>query len=126
MEAEHGFTLVIDGVPDLTSEVMNALFEAGCDDATPMMTGGHLYMGFDRAAVTVGEAISSAIEDVRKADIGARVIRVDEVIPGSGGAEKASLAAGAINSALQVAAMIQVDPTLQTVVLKALGMSPVS
>jgi hypothetical protein len=126
MEAEHGFTLVIDGVPDLTSEVVNALFEAGCDDATPVMTGGRLYMGFDRSATTLGEAISSAIEDVRKADIGAKVIRVDEVVPGSGSAEKAYLTAGAINGVLQAAILMEDDPTFRPIVLKTLGMSPVS
>ena len=83
METEHGFTLIIEGIPDLTPEVMDALFEAGCDDATVMMQADRVSMAFDRAAPTMKDAIISAIRDVQKANIGARVIRVEGTEPGS-------------------------------------------
>ncbi len=77
METEHEFTLIIDGIPELNSEVMDALFEAGCDDATVMMHAGQISIGFDRSAPTMRDAIVSAILDVRKANIGATVVRVE-------------------------------------------------
>ena len=77
MGAEHEFTLVVHGIPDLTSAVMDALFEAGCDDATVMMTGGRVYIGFDREAPTMKDAVVGAIRDVQKANIGARILRVE-------------------------------------------------
>jgi len=75
---EFDFALAISGVPDLTEEVQNALFEAGCDDATFSVQYGCLYAEFSRSADTFQEAILSAIRDITKANIGATVICVDE------------------------------------------------
>lgn len=76
-EREHDFALVLSGVHDLTPEVMNALFEAGCDDATPSLRFGRIYLTFSRSAPSLKNAILSAIRDVRCAQIGADVDRVD-------------------------------------------------
>lgn len=83
MGTEYAFTLIIEGIPDLTPEVMDALFEAGCDDATIMMQADRVSMAFDRAGPTLKDAMVSAIRDVQKASIGARVIRVEGTEPGS-------------------------------------------
>jgi hypothetical protein len=77
MEADHEFTLVLDGIPGLTSEIYDALFEAGCDDATMSSRDGVVSLAFGRAAPSMKEAIVSAIRDVRKTNIGARVVRVE-------------------------------------------------
>jgi hypothetical protein len=77
-EREYDFTLVLSGVTDLTPEVLNALFEAGCDDATPSTCQGRAFLDFTRAAPTLKDALLSAIDDVRKAGIGADVLRIDE------------------------------------------------
>jgi MoaA/NifB/PqqE/SkfB family radical SAM enzyme len=82
MNMEHEFTLIIDGIPDLTPAVMDALFEAGCDDATVSRQGGTIAMDFVRPAPSRRDAIIGAIRDVEKAGIGARVLRV-EAEPGS-------------------------------------------
>jgi hypothetical protein len=63
--------LVLSDVPALTSEVENALFEARCDDATVGMHAGRMSLDFARSAPSLKDAILSAIEDVRKAKIGA-------------------------------------------------------
>jgi hypothetical protein len=76
-EREYDFTLILDGIADLTPEVEDALFEAGCDDATLSLRCGRAYLTFSRAAVTLADAILSAIQDVHKAGIGARALRVD-------------------------------------------------
>ncbi len=75
---EYDFSLVIDGVSELTTEVENALFEAGCDDATFSIQYGHLYAEFSRVAGSLKDAILSAIKDLRRAGVGAAVICVDE------------------------------------------------
>jgi len=77
-EQEYDFALILTGVHDLTSEVQDALFEAGCDDATLSIRYGSIYMEFSRAAVSFKDAILSTLRDVRKANIGADVLRVDE------------------------------------------------
>jgi hypothetical protein len=77
-EPEHDFTLVLTGISELTTKVEEALLEAGCDDATLSMRSGRPYLTFTRTAPTLKEAILSAIRDVRKAGIGADVLRVDE------------------------------------------------
>lgn len=77
-EQEFDFKLVIDGVPDLTDAVEDALFKAGCDDATFSIQFGRLCADFSRRAPSLETAILSAIGDVAKAGIGAAVSRVDE------------------------------------------------
>lgn len=77
-EREYDFALIVDGVTELSQEVEDALFEAGCDDATLSMQYGLLYLEFSRLAASLQDAIFSAIHDVRKANIGAEVLRVDE------------------------------------------------
>lgn len=74
MPIQH-FTLIVDGA-DLQSEpFINALFEAGCDDATVGRVDGVQYVDFDREAESLGEAIISAVRDVEKVD-GVQVARV--------------------------------------------------
>jgi hypothetical protein len=76
-EKEYDFTLILSGLADLTTEVENALFEAGCDDAGLGMRDGRAYLTFNRKAPALKDAILSAIRDVRKSGIGAEVLRLD-------------------------------------------------
>jgi len=78
-DREYHFALIVGGVPELTTEVEDALFDAGCDDATLSIQHGRLYLEFSRRAKSLEAAILSAIRDVRKAKIvGAYVLRVDD------------------------------------------------
>jgi hypothetical protein len=77
-EEVYDFSLVIDGLSELTRKAEDALFEAGCDDATLSIRRGHLYAEFSRTAPSMKDAILSAIRDIRKARIGASVLCVDE------------------------------------------------
>lgn len=77
-EREHDFTLVLTGFTDLTPEIADALFEAGCDDGTPAVRSGRPVITFSRRASSMKEAILSAIADVRNAGIDADVRRVDD------------------------------------------------
>ena len=76
-DIEHDFALVLTGLTELTTEAENALFEAGCDDATLSVRFGAVYLTFARVAPSLKDAILTAILDVRKANIGADVLRID-------------------------------------------------
>ena len=56
MPAEQEFTLILDGIPELTREVVDALHETGCDDATISRQAGRIAMDFDRTAPTLKDA----------------------------------------------------------------------
>ena len=62
----HHFTLIVDG-PDVQHEALiDALFEAGCDDALVGRTEGIQYIEFDREAAHLDDAILTAVADVEK------------------------------------------------------------
>jgi hypothetical protein len=60
----HNFTLIVDG-PDLQAdELIDAIFEAGCDDALIGRADGIQFAEFDRDAPTLQDAVLSAIADL--------------------------------------------------------------
>jgi hypothetical protein len=61
MTSEYQFTLMIDGDLDADATI-DALFEAGCDEATLGTVDGVGYGDFVREASTLGEAVRSAID----------------------------------------------------------------
>ena len=72
--AEHHFELTIRGA--VSESLLDALYEAGCDDAT-FSTKGELAFGeFDRDAPTLVEAIVSAITSVESVE-GLEVLHID-------------------------------------------------
>jgi hypothetical protein len=76
-KTEHDFVLVLTATSKLTPAAEDALFEAGCDDATISARSGRAYLTFSRAANSMKDAIISAIHDVQRANIGVNVLRVD-------------------------------------------------
>jgi hypothetical protein len=73
---EWSFRLILAGV-ELTDDDLDALYEAGCDDAAfSRERDGRVHALFDREAESAERAVLSAIVDVEKARIGARVVRV--------------------------------------------------
>jgi hypothetical protein len=121
MDRMHGFTLVLEGVPDLTEEVANQLFEAGCDDALPLWRDGIVSVGFDRTAPSLREAITSAIRDIERAGIGARVVRIEDATSDTEPTAKLVSEVDSLNSVLHATAIIAMDPTLQPFLLDRLG-----
>ncbi len=72
---EHEFTLILAG--DLEDEAtLDALFEAGCDDATFGRVNGVDRAHFVRQAPSIDDAARSAIESVESVP-GVRVVRVE-------------------------------------------------
>ena len=71
----HHFTLIVDG-PDIQDETLiDALFEAGCDDGLVGRAEGIQYIEFDREATDLDAAVLSAVADVEQV-AGVRVARI--------------------------------------------------
>lgn len=74
----HEFTMIVEG-PDLQDDgVINALYEAGCDDGLIGRTDSTQYLDFGREADTFEEAVFSAIADVESV-AGVRVVRLADI-----------------------------------------------
>jgi hypothetical protein len=72
---KYDFTLILTESLELTDDLADALFAAGCDDGTPGTCNGVFSIDFHREAMSLEEAMRSAIEDVRAA--GYEVARVE-------------------------------------------------
>ena len=71
----HHFTLIVDG-PDLQDDsLIDAVFEAGCDDAAIGRVDGIQYIDFDRESASLDQAILSAMADLERID-GVDVVRI--------------------------------------------------
>ena len=70
----HHFTLIVEGTDLQAEPTIDALFEAGCYDATIGRADGVQYIEFDREAESLAEAVHSAQRDVEKVE-GVRVAR---------------------------------------------------
>lgn len=73
----HSFTLFIEGLDVSSDAHVDALHEAGCDDATFGVRDGAAYATFDREAESFGAALCSARADILRALPGARIVRVE-------------------------------------------------
>jgi hypothetical protein len=63
----YHFTVMLADIDEITEELAEALFEAGCDDGSPWSSAGVASIGFDREAESFEQAVRSAIADVQKA-----------------------------------------------------------
>lgn len=64
---KYEFTLILSGALELTDEIADRLFDAGCDDGTPGTRNGVFLIDFHRTANTLEDAINSALANVRTA-----------------------------------------------------------
>ena len=80
--ATHQFTIVVHGLDLQSDSGANALFAAGCDDATAGRINGVQCVEFDREAVSMDAAIQSAASDLQRLD-GLDVVRVSNQTPSS-------------------------------------------
>ena len=72
---KYEFTVYLAGLSEITEEAADALFESGCDDASPASCDGVVWSTFHREAPSLEHAIRSAVAHVAKA--GYRVERVE-------------------------------------------------
>ncbi len=64
---KYEFTLILKGQFELTEEMADELFEAGCDDGTPGICNGVFSIDFHREEDSLEAAICSAIANVKLA-----------------------------------------------------------
>lgn len=73
----YEFDVVLTGQTEVTEEQAEALFAAGCDDATPASSNEVAWIHFDREAPSLEEAIRSAVAQVRAAGLSVKKIELD-------------------------------------------------
>ena len=85
----YNFTLIVESADLQTDEAQEALFEAGCDDATFGVVDGVQFAEFDRESGSYGQALTSAIAAIQRGIEGARVVQVlDDLVTISDIAER--------------------------------------
>lgn len=73
----YAFTLILDGITDLTPDVADAIYEAGFDDALLGISEGVPYLDLEREATSGREAVVGAVIQVHQVGKGIRVVRVE-------------------------------------------------
>ncbi len=74
------FRLILKPV-EMTEELGNALYEAGCDDGTLGMSHGVPFVLFHREAGHLESAIRSAVADVQKAGCVVDCVKIERDSP---------------------------------------------
>jgi hypothetical protein len=67
----------LSGVSEITPELADALYEATGGDIELNMRDGVAYLEFDRPSLSLHQAVTSAIDQVKQAGAGMRVVRVE-------------------------------------------------
>ena len=80
----YEFVIVLHEPRELTEDLAERLFVAGCDDASPGQFGGECVIDFAREAEDLESAIRSAAHDVRAADCQIKCVRLDGAMIGEG------------------------------------------
>lgn len=76
------FTMILAPETDLSEDTAEALFAAGCDDCTPVVSNGVPLLYFHREAANMHEAIRSAVANVEQAGCKVAEIRIEaEALP---------------------------------------------
>jgi hypothetical protein len=70
----YEFVATLSQGTEYSDDLVEALYEAGCDDGSVWSSEGVVQIGFSRQAESLEEAIRSAVADVQKA--GSTVIQV--------------------------------------------------
>jgi len=79
---KYEFTLILKGPLELTEEIADELFEAGCDDGTPGACNGVFSIDFHREGHSLEEAIRSAITNVKSAGYEVERVEIEaEAVP---------------------------------------------
>ena len=73
----YEFDVVLRNVSEVTDDLAEALFQAGCDDATFTSQNGRTWVHFDREAQSLEEAIRSAVANIQAAGLTASIVELD-------------------------------------------------
>ena len=82
---KYEFRVILKGRLELTEEIADELFEAGCDDGTPGTCNGIFSIDFHRQADSLEAAIGSTIENVKSAGYEVERVEIEaEAMPHTG------------------------------------------
>jgi len=70
----YAFEIILANVTEVSEDLANKLYEAGGDDCSPSSCNGIVTIGFDRDAVSLEEAIRSALRTVHDAGFTAKTV----------------------------------------------------
>ena len=73
----YEFDVILKDVSELTDEIADKLFAAGCDDGTPAGCAGVVWVHFDREAASLEDAIRSALAQVQAAPFVVSKVELD-------------------------------------------------
>ena len=74
---KYEFSLILKGSLELTEQIADQLFEAGCDDGTPGTCNGVFSIDFHRQADSLEAAITSAIQNVKTAGYDVEHVQIE-------------------------------------------------
>jgi hypothetical protein len=77
----YDFVVVLRGAGELTTDLADRLFAAGCDDGTPSQRSGAVQIGFSREASDLESAIRSAIANVMAAGCTVERVQIESDAP---------------------------------------------
>ena len=75
--SKYEFSVILKGSPELTEEIADQLFEAGCNDGTPGTCNGVFSIDFHREADSLEAAINSAIKNVVAAGYAVEHVQIE-------------------------------------------------
>ena len=73
----YEFTVILANLDEMTTDLADALFAAGCDDGHPWSSDGVAAITFNRDADSLISAVRSAISDVQKAGCVVRKVEIE-------------------------------------------------
>ena len=77
----HEFRLILANDIEMTEELCDRLYEAGCDDGSPGSCCGVPNIDFSREADCLESAIRSAVADVQKAGCTVERVQIERDSP---------------------------------------------
>ena len=77
----YQFTVILAGRDEMTADMAEALYEAGCNDGHPWSSRGVAAVTFDREDDHLESAIRSAVADVQKAGFTIQRVEIEEDSP---------------------------------------------
>jgi hypothetical protein len=79
---KYEFTIILRGDLELTEDIADELYAAGCDDGTPGTCDGVFSIDFHRHADSLELAIQSAIANIKSAGYEVDRVEIDaEAVP---------------------------------------------
>ncbi|MDB5590711.1 hypothetical protein [Enterovirga sp.] len=94
----YEFSIIASGLDPQAADFEARFYNAGCDDALVAFQKGRIIVDFAREAASVDEAISSAVEDVRRAGAKVEHVEPDPLVNLSDIAKRSGLTRAAVHN----------------------------